>query len=298
MNSRRHRVKLAAVEYTTLIDTHALAARIGAGGIAVVDCRFDLARAAAGREAYLAAHVSGARYAALDRDLSAAPSAGTGRHPLPPPERFARRLGELGIGNDTQVVAYDQSNGAFAARLWWMLRWLGHRRAAVLDGGYAAWASGGGALQAGEPPAAARRVFVPHVESEAVVSTTQLLEALRDARRVLIDARAAERYRGVVEPLDRVAGHVPGARNYPYALNLDADGRFFLPPAELRRRWLDFLGGAAAAQTIAMCGSGVSACHNLLALEAAGLAGAKLYAGSFSEWIADPGRKVATGSRP
>ena len=282
--------------YTTLIDAAALGPLLHHPDVAVIDCRFDLARPEAGRAAYLAAHIPGARYASLDADLSAPVGPGTGRHPLPRPEDFARRLGALGVDNDTQVIAYDAGNGAFAARLWWMLRWLGHARVAVLDGGFAAWMDSGGAVVAGETPGTDRR-FAAQVDERAWVTTADVIAALRDPRRTLIDARLPERFSGAVEPLDKVAGHVPGARNYPFNLNLDDDGRF-LAPAELRRRWLDFLGGAAPRGMIAMCGSGVTACHNLLALERAGLAGAALYAGSYSEWICDPGRPVAHPGSP
>ncbi|HVC00959.1 MAG TPA: sulfurtransferase [Steroidobacteraceae bacterium] len=281
------------MRFTTVIDAASLAPLLHDPGVAVIDCRFDLARPAAGRAAYLAGHIPGARYMSLDEDLSAPVAPGTGRHPLPTPDAFAARLGRAGIGDRVQVIAYDQANGAFAARLWWMLRWLGSARVAVLDGGYAAWSAAGGAAQSGEVAAAAA-VFVPRIDSSAWVSTAEVVLALRDPRRLLIDARAPERFSGAVEPLDKVAGHVPGARNHPFTLNLRPDGRF-LARRELRRRWREFLGGAAPAAAIAMCGSGVTACHNLLALEMAGLAGAKLYAGSFSEWIEDRERPVATG---
>lgn len=279
------------MQHNTLIDAAALAPLLSDPRIAVIDCRFDLAHPEAGRAAYLAAHIPGARYASLDADLSAPVAPGTGRHPLPTPADFARTLGALGVDNDAQVIAYDAANGAFAARLWWMLRWLGHRRAAVLDGGFSAWVASGGAVVAGAVPAAKRR-FAARADEAAWLTTEAVAAALGDSRRTLIDARAPERFSGSFEPLDRVAGHVPGAHNYPFTLNLGADGRF-LEPAELRRRWLAFLDGAAPGGVIAMCGSGVTACHNLLALEQAGLSGAALYAGSFSEWISDPGRPVA-----
>lgn len=282
--------------YTSLIDRATAAKLIAAPGVAVIDCRFDLAAPAAGRQAFLTGHIPGALYADLQLDLSAPITSTSGRHPLPAPAVFADWAGAHGIGEGSQVIAYDSGNGAFAARLWWILRWLGHRQAAVLDGGYAAWVEAGGAVQVEERPAA-RRNFTPRPDHAAALTSRQVVEALRDTRRLLVDARAFERYAGKAEPLDPVAGHVPGARNYPYALNLDRDGRF-LPPAELRRRWLEFLGGVPPAEVIAMCGSGVTACHNLLALEAADLGGAALYPGSWSEWIADPGRPVATGSAP
>jgi len=217
---------------------------------------------------------------------------------LPLPEVFAGRLGAMGIGNDTQVVAYDEANGSIAARLWWMLRWLGHDAAAVLDGGFKAWTARGGALQSGEAdPAAAERVarhFTPRIDAGSVVSTAELERALQGRKALLVDARAQERYAGAVEPIDPVAGHVPGAVNHPFTANLGADGRF-LPAAELERRWQERLPGSDLKNLVAMCGSGVTACHNLLSLEVAGLTGGKLYAGSWSEWIRDPRRPVARG---
>jgi len=282
------------MDFNTTIDVASLKALIGVAGIAILDCRFDLAAPEAGRQAYLRQHIRGARYADLNRDLSGPVTPSSGRHPLPAPDLIAARLGELGIGEATQVVAYDDANGAFAARAWWLLRWLGHARVAVLDGGFKAWIAAGGALDSGEPDECAAQRFTPRLEDEAVLNTAELIEALKDRRRLLVDARAPERYAGTVEPLDPVAGHVPGAVNHPFAANLSPDGRF-LPPAELKRGWLERLAGAASDNAIAMCGSGVTACHNLLALELAGLHGAKLYAGSWSEWIRDPKRPVARG---
>jgi len=284
--------------FKTLIDVDSLQELLGRPRLAVVDCRFDLMNPEAGRQAYLRAHIPGARYADLNRDLSAPVGPHTGRHPLPLPEVFAGRLGAMGIGNDTQVVAYDEANGSIAARLWWMLRWLGHDAAAVLDGGFKAWTARGGALQSGEAdPAAAERVarhFTPRIDAGSVVSTAELERALQGRKALLVDARAQERYAGAVEPIDPVAGHVPGAVNHPFTANLGADGRF-LPAAELERRWRERLPGSDIENLVAMCGSGVTACHNLLSLEVAGLTGGKLYAGSWSEWIRDPRRPVARG---
>jgi thiosulfate/3-mercaptopyruvate sulfurtransferase len=284
------------VEFRTLIDVAALKPLIGTPAVAVLDCRFELAAPDAGRQAYLAAHIPTARYADVNRDLSAPVTSSSGRHPLPSPERIAARLGELGVGQDTQVIAYDEASGAFAARAWWLLRWLGHAKAAVLDGGFKAWLAGGGALEAGEPAAGAaspgRVRFTPRVDPHAVLGTAELIEALKDPRHLLVDARAAERFAGSVEPLDPVAGHIPGAVNHPFSANLSADGTF-LPPSELKRRWRERLAGKSPRDVIAMCGSGVTACHNLLAMELAELYGAKLYGGSWSEWIRDPERPVA-----
>jgi len=282
------------MHFTTTIDVASLKSLIGNPGVAILDCRFDLAAPGAGRQAYLREHIRGARYADLNRDLSGPVTSSSGRHPLPAPDLIAARLGELGVGDASQVIAYDEANGAFAARAWWLLRWLGHAKVAVLDGGFRAWIAAGGALDSGEPQGGAVQRFTPRIDHEAVLSTVELIEALKDQRRLLVDARAEERFTGAVEPLDPVAGHVPGAINHPFAANLSADGRF-LPPDELERRWLARLAGAEPGKVIAMCGSGVTACHNLLALELAGLNGAKLYAGSWSEWIRDPKRPVTRG---
>ncbi len=279
------------MQYRTLIDADSLQRMLGQPALVVVDCRFDLSNPEAGRQAYLRGHIPGARYADLDRDLSAPIGPDTGRHPLPSPDVVAARLGALGIGNHTQVVAYDESNSSFAARLWWMLRWLGHEAVAVLDGGFKAWVARGGAL---EPRAAAgpARQFTPRAQPRAVVSTAEVERALQDGTILLVDARAAERFAGRAEPIDPVAGHVPGAVNQPFSANLAADGRF-LPAAQLRTRWQERLAGRSPEEVVAMCGSGVTACHHLLSLEAAGLPGGMLYAGSWSEWIRDPRRPVA-----
>jgi thiosulfate/3-mercaptopyruvate sulfurtransferase len=279
--------------FKTLIDVGSLQSQLGNPRLAVVDCRFDLMNPEAGRQAYAKAHIAGARYADLNRDLSAPIGPHTGRHPLPSPEAFATTLGGLGIGNDTQVVAYDEANGSFAARLWWLLRWLGHDAAAVLDGGFKAWTAHGGALQSGATPSLVER-FTPRVDVDAVLSTAQLEHALRAPGALLVDARAPERYAGASEPIDAVAGHIPGAVNHPFTGNLGADGRF-LAAALLRSRWQERLAGKQPKDLVAMCGSGVTACHNLLSLEVAGFTGAKLYAGSWSEWIRDPRRPIARG---
>ena len=289
--------KLRFMEFQTLIDVDSLQELLGGPRLAIVDCRFDLMNPEAGKQAYLRAHIPGARYADLDRDLSAPVGPRTGRHPLPPPAAFANRLGAMGIGDDAQVIAYDEANGSLAARLWWMLRWLGHGAVAVLDGGFKAWTARGGALESGQPTLRPEH-FTPRVGAndvaQAVLGSAELELALRDSKTLLVDARAAERYAGTVEPIDSVAGHIPGAVNHPFSANLAADGRF-LPAAELKRRWQERLGNADAANLVAMCGSGVTACHNLLSLEVAGLTGGKLYAGSWSEWIRDPRRPVVRG---
>jgi thiosulfate/3-mercaptopyruvate sulfurtransferase len=287
--------------YTTLIEPAELAAPLARGATdwAVIDCRFDLARPDWGADAYAAGHVPTALYAHLDRDLSGPVAPTTGRHPLPAPERLAETLGRWGIDADVQVVAYDQGNGAYASRLWWLLRWAGHQKVAVLNGGFAAWQQWQMPVEATatqRPP----RTFTFRPVEGLVVSTAELERAVRDGTlgssgSMLVDARAADRFAGENETIDPIAGHIPGARNHPFARNIDGTGRF-LADVMLRERWAQILGTAGGPGVIAMCGSGVTACHNLLALEVAGFSGARLYAGSWSEWIRDPSRPIIRGT--
>jgi thiosulfate/3-mercaptopyruvate sulfurtransferase len=288
------------MSYETLIEVADLRRRLESAPanarLVIIDCRFDLGQPAAGRVLYLSGHIPGARYADLNADLSAPISKDSGRHPLPRPEQFAATLARLGIEPGVQVVAYDAANGAFAARLWWMLRAWGHPKVAVLDGGYPAWIAAGAPTAAGEePPLSGKSLEPPPIQRWPVATAADVADLVNDPRRLLVDARAAERYAGAVEPIDTVAGHVPGAENHPFSLNLGSDGRF-LGRAELQRRWQTRLGGREPAAVVLMCGSGVTACHDLLALEVAGFPGAKLYAGSWSEWIRDPRRPIAKGN--
>jgi len=286
--------------HDTLIEPARLAPHVGDPDWAIVDCRFDLARPAWGAGAFARAHVPNAVYADLDHDLSGARGAHTGRHPLPEVASLAATFGRLGIDERVQVIAYDQGLAAFAARLWWLLRWLGHRRVAVLDGGLPAWEAAGLPLST-EPTVRAPRTFRARPDDSVWVRSETLAAAvasgeLRGGTARLLDARAADRFAGENETLDPVAGHVPGAVNHPFSANHDGAGRF-LPAAELAGRLRAALAGAPASAAIAMCGSGVTACDNLLALEVAGLPGARLYAGSWSEWITDPRRPVARGAQ-
>jgi thiosulfate/3-mercaptopyruvate sulfurtransferase len=289
--------------YTTLIEPAELEASLkhASAEWAILDCRFDLGRPEWGQAAYAAGHVPSALYAHFDRDLSGPISPSTGRHPLPTPDRLAETFGRWGIDASVQVVAYDQGNGAYASRLWWLLRWAGHQKVAVLNGGFAAWQQAGLPTEATVTQPQSRK-FIFRGGDAQVVHTAELERAVRDGSlangaSVLVDARATDRFAGENETIDPVAGHIPGARNHPFARNVDAHGRF-LPAAELRERWTATLGAGAARRgaVIAMCGSGVTACHNLLALEIAGLGGAQLYAGSWSEWIRSPERPVARGA--
>jgi len=279
--------------FTTLVDTATLARHLSDPRWVVIDCRFTLTDPDAGRRAWTAGHIPGARYAHLNDDLSGPVTPRTGRHPLPDPAALAHTLGRWGVDGSKQVVVYDDSFGAMASRLWWLLRWLGHEPVALLDGGYPVWLREKRPVST-QAPAVSPAVFPARANPALWVNAEHVELARRDATYVVLDARAEERFRGEVEPLDKVAGHVPGAVNAPYEDNLDVSG-VFLPADELRERYLDVLGGVMPDRTIHMCGSGVTACHNLLAMEHAGLAGARLYAGSWSEWITNPERPVAKG---
>ena len=277
----------------TLIQAEELARRLDEPTLRIFDCRFDLARPGAGRESYASGHIPGAGYADLNRDLSAPPTATSGRHPLPTAAAFESRLRDFGVNCDSVVVAYDDGNGMYASRLWWMLRWLGHDEVQVLDGGLHRW------VRLGLPtdpvvPAHAPGDFHARARPELAVDASRVLAESGNRAARLLDARAPERYRGEVEPIDAVAGHVPGAVNQPFMASLAVDGRF-LPREELRALLAGRLDGVPPERTIAMCGSGVTACHLLLAMEHAGLAGAKLYPGSWSEWSRDPTRPVEIG---
>lgn len=284
--------------FTTLIEPAELHVHAAQRDWALIDCRFDLAKPAWGEAAWAAGHIPGALYAHLDRDLSGAHSLSTGRHPLPPISTLAATFGRWGIDATVQVVAYDQASGVYAARLWWLLRWLGHRQVAVLNGGFAAWERA--RLPASRSSAVRElRQFTPTPATDMLTTSAGVAAALETGalareEMLLVDARSAERFAGENETLDKVAGHIPGARNHPFAGNNDSQGRF-LSTGELRRSWERTLRGRPASAVVAMCGSGVTACQNLLALEAAGLSGARLYAGSWSEWICDPVRAVARG---
>jgi thiosulfate/3-mercaptopyruvate sulfurtransferase len=277
---------------TPLIPTRELAARLSDPHWVVADCRFELGRPDAGREAWRAGHVPGAVHVDLERDLSAPVTPDSGRHPLPDPGAFAATLAGLGIGNRSTVVCYDGGPGAYAARLWWMLRWVGHEAVTVLDGGFAAWVAEGRPVSTEAAPRAAA-TFTASPRPAMLVDAEGVTRALARGE-TLVDVRGAERFAGHVEPLDAIAGHVPGAVNLPYLENLDARGRF-RDPAGLAALWHSRAGAAPGRAPICMCGSGVTACQGLLALEAAGIAGGRLYAGSWSEWIRDPSRPVARG---
>lgn len=281
------------MRFTTLVDTDTLFRQLDDSCWIVFDTRFVLSDADAGERAYAAGHIPGARYANLDKDLSAPQATNSGRHPLPNPGTLAEKLGEWGVDKNKQVVVYDDACGAMAARLWWLMRWLGHEAVAVLDGGLHKWQDEGKPLTTMTPNISPSHFF-PEISDDMCVTADQVEAMLNNMSGQLIDARAAKRFRGEQEPLDKVAGHVPGAVNLPYAENINIDGKF--KPADiLRDRYLNVLKDVKPTDVVHMCGSGVTACHNLLAMEHAGLSGSKLYAGSWSEWITDNRRPVATG---
>lgn len=260
----------------------------------VIDCRFDLSDSSAGQKSYLAGHIPGAAFADLNNDLAAPSGPGTGRHPLPSPESAAAFFGSIGIDLSTHVVVYDGANGAMAARAWWMLRWLGHESVRLLDGGFAAWTARDYPASAGSETFQ-RKAFVPRMRRDCVVHTEELIEAGdRIAALNLLDARDGPRFRGEVEPIDRVAGHIPGAKNMPFSENLLPNGRW-KSRDERCALWHKQLGDDKSTASIAMCGSGVTACHLILSAVDCGYREPRLYVGSWSEWITDPGRPIEPG---
>jgi thiosulfate/3-mercaptopyruvate sulfurtransferase len=281
------------MRYRTLIGTEQLAASLSQPDTIIVDCRFRLDDVEWGEREYEKSHVPGAVYAHLDADLSGPKTGTNGRHPLPAPDMLNETLGRLGIDHSKQVVAYDLDSGMFASRLWWLLRWMGHDGVAVLDGGFAKWTAEGRPTRSGrQSPVRAQFVGAPRAN---MVLLAAEVDAIRNDRGwKLIDARAGERYRGETEPIDRVPGHIPGAVNRPYMSNLTESCKF-RSPDELRAEFEAVAGNVPADRIVSYCGSGVTACHNLLALEHVGLTGSKLYAGSWSEWSADPTRPIETG---
>lgn len=285
--------------YTTLISADALQDLIEQGrSLRLFDCSFDLTRASVGRQQFLEGHIPGALYADLDSDLSDKRSQGTpvsgGRHPLPDRDRLAQWLSSCGVEAGMQVVVYDRQGSSFCGRLWWMLKWMGHEAVAVLDGGLQAWQAAGGALQAGPAVSPHPSNFSAAAPLAELVQVDQVLARLGQAGQTVVDARAEPRYRGEVEPLDPVAGHIPGALNRPYTLNMTPEGRF-KPAEQLREEFEALLKGRSASSVVHQCGSGVTATANLLAMEIAGMGRAPLFAGSWSQWCSDPARPVERG---
>lgn len=276
--------------FTTLISVSELAQHLQDAAFVVFDCRHELTNPEMGTKAYAESHIPGALFAHLDRDLAAPLTGRNGRHPLPDPQAFSAWLSRMGVSGDKQVVAYDNAGGVYASRLWWMLRWMGHRNVAVLDGAWQAW------IGAGQP--VTQEVRVPRSATfngkadQSWVDADYVLDHLQSPDMVLIDARANDRYHGQNETIDPVGGHIPGAQNRFFKDNLTPQGHF-KPADQLRAEFTPILAGRSAAQLVSQCGSGVTACHNLLAMEIAGLTGGRLYPGSWSEWIADPRRPRA-----
>lgn len=276
-----------------LVTTEELAKHLDDPGWVVFDTRHELTDPDAGPAAYRAGHVPGAYFLHVDDDLAGPKTGSNGRHPLPDLGEFAAKVNRCGVKPGTQVVVYDDVGGNFAVRLWWMLRWLGHEEVALLDGGYPMWIKEKRPVTRDVPPPR-EGAFVPRPQLGATVDVHFVASLPGDGTATLLDARAAERFQGRNEPLDPVAGHIPGAVNRFWRMNLQPDGRF-KAPEELREEYEDLLDAADPAKVVHMCGSGVTACHNILAMELAGLPGGRLYAGSWSEWCADPSRPVATG---
>ncbi len=281
-------------QWDALVSAEKLAGVLGRSDLVLIDARFGLGDPAQGERDYIAGHLPGAVYAHLDRDLSDHSRKGHGRHPLPEAKDFCARLGAWGVTPTHQIVVYDACDGAMAAaRAWFLLKLLGHERVAVLDGGFARWTQLGLPVTTSIPQPVSAEYFADY-DASLLVDADALSHPDAIDAPLLIDARAAERFRGDVEPLDRIAGHVPGAINRPYSMNLQSDGRF-RSAVELANEYRTLLKGREPASAVMMCGSGVTACHNLLAMEHAGLRGARLYANSWSGWISDPSRSVATG---
>ncbi|NWE50537.1 sulfurtransferase [Pseudomonas gingeri] len=278
-----------------LISPQQLAERQARPGLVILDCRFALEDPDYGQRSYAQGHIEGAHFADLERDLSGPVTRGvTGRHPLPEPTALVPRLQAWGVSVDSEIVLYDDGPGMYAARAWWLLAWLGKRDGVfILDGGLKAWHGAGQPLSLNPPPAT-RGTFSGTADPSLQISAQQLQERLGQASLTLLDARAQPRFRGEVEPIDPVAGHIPGAQCAAFSENLGADGRF-LPAEQLRQRFAGQLGDRSPRELVAYCGSGVTACHNLFALSLAGYPLGTLYAGSWSEWITDPQRAVATG---
>ena len=280
------------MSYRTIVPTDVLASHLGEAW-AIVDCRYDLQNESWGHDQYRAAHIPGAVYVSLGADMAAPRTGKNGRHPLPSVEALAALFGRLGISRDTQVIAYDQDNGMYASRLWWSLRYLGHDAVAVLDGGWGKWAREGRQTSSGEEHRAPT-TFAAHPRPEMRLSVEDVGARLEDPSMLLVDARAPERFEGRNETIDRAAGHIPGAANHFFKTNLADDGTM-LPTDRLRESLGGTLMGRRPTEVVMYCGSGVTACQNLLAMEHAGLPGARLYVGSWSEWSADPSRPTEKG---
>ena len=283
--------RFQTMAFTTLIQVDELAANLDNPQFVIFDCRHELGNPAYGKQVYAQSHVSNAHFASVDNDLSAIPTGCNGRHPLPDIEPFAAWLDSMGVTDDTQVVGYDNAAGVYASRLWWMLKWLGHDRVAVLDGGWSAWSEAGQPVTADVPALLAAKFNAK--PRDVNVDADYVLANLKSPQMLVVDARSNDRFHGQNETMDPVGGHIPGAANRLFKTNVDERG-FFRPPAELRGEFMALIGDTPVQNVVHQCGSGVSACHNLLAMEVAALTGSRLYPGSWSEWVADPARPIAT----
>jgi thiosulfate/3-mercaptopyruvate sulfurtransferase len=277
------------MNYTTLISVADLAKQLGTAELVIFDCRHELTNPEFGPKAYAESHVPGARFAHVDRDLAGPLNGKNGRHPLPEASVFISWLGRMGVANGSQVVGYDHAGGTYAARLWWMLRWVGHQNVAVVDGGWQAWTGAGHPVTKDLP--APRPAKFSGKPDRSWVDAATIVKHINSREMILIDARSNDRFHGRNEIIDPVAGHIPGALNRSFKDNLNAQG-FLKSPEELRAEFKSLVGDALPEKVVHQCGSGVSACHNLLAMEIAGIKGSKLYPGSWSEWIADPSRPI------
>lgn len=280
--------------YHTLISADSLQQHLNDAQWRIVDCRFNLKDPGEGLALYQMDHIPHAVYAHLDHDLSSPVTANSGRHPLPDVNQFKEKLGNWSITKDTQVIVYDDAAGSYAARLWWMLRWLGHDSVAVLDGGFSSWKQQGLPVTS-DIPQFSRTTYIGEPNLEMLIDSDDLQEKLAQSQSLLIDVRDPVRYQGIEEPIDKVAGHIPGSINIPWKSNIAENG-LYLPKAQLHDEYMKVLHDTPIDNTVFMCGSGVTACHSLLALEHIGISGIKLYPGSWSAWITDPARPVETSS--
>ncbi|MAR78109.1 MAG: sulfurtransferase [Gammaproteobacteria bacterium] len=279
------------MSYKTIISAENLINSLQDENTLVFDCRCDIKDTTYGIQAYTEGHIPGSIYVNVDTDLASEKTPSSGRHPLPDADALSEKLSQWGLSSEKQAVIYDDASGAFAGRMWWILKWLGHKKVAVLDGGLGSYMSIGGKLTTDET-IFEKNIFTPNIQSEMVVEITDVEEAQYKMNKLIIDARSKERYLGIKDLVDPIAGHVPGAISHPLSLNLNKDGKF-RSPEDLKLAFDKIIADTTSENVISMCGSGITACHNILAMEIAGIKGIKLYVGSWSEWITDKSRPIA-----
>ena len=279
------------MSYKTIISAKDLIKNLGNDNFIIFDCRCDISDSSYGIDAYNEGHIENSIFVDIDHDLASEKTADSGRHPLPDPKLFSEKLSQWGMTNNKQAVIYDDAGGAFAGRMWWILKWLGHSDVAVLDGALGAWMSSGGKLTS-KVTIFERAVFEPNLNDSMHVSIKDVEDAQYKMNKLIIDARSKERYLGIKDPVDPIAGHIPGAISHPLGKNLDKNGHF-KSPEELRHNFIKLIGDTASSDIISMCGSGITACHNILALEISGIKNVSLFVGSWSEWITDKSRPIA-----